>query len=104
MELDDVLALLKDDPSDELLGITAAQKLLAVGRRTEALPILESLVAAKPDFVLAWGYLARLKLDLGDREGARKAVLFALPEARRQDHEVPIAELEAVEQDLESDF
>ena len=96
--------LLTDDPSNELVRFSLAKALLDEGRNGEAVGHFDILVKEKPDYALAWAFLARARLMTGDKDGARRACEQGLPVARAQKHEVPTDEILAVLEELESDF
>lgn len=103
-DINDWKALLADEPDNELVRFTYARRLMDAGRPVEAVPHLERLVADQADYALAWAFLARCRLQAGDRVGARAACEQGLPIALRQRHEVPESEIRAVLDELDSEF
>jgi predicted Zn-dependent protease len=101
---DDWKALLEDEPANELLRFSLAKALLDERRWSEAVPHFRILIEDKPDYAIAWGFLARALLEAGDRDGARVACEKGLPVARAFNHDVPIEEIEAVLEELDGDF
>ncbi len=104
MSSDRWLPLLEEDPDNELVRISLAKDLVEEGRFAQARPHFERLVADQPDFALAWAYLARCCLQMGDREAARAACDRGLPLALAQKHEVPETEIRAVLDEMDSEF
>ncbi len=104
MKSDDWKSLLADEPDNELLRFSYAKALMDERRWSEAAPEFRRLVAEKPDYAIAWGFLARTLLESGDRDGAREACTRGLPVARAFNHEVPIEEIEAVLEELDAEF
>jgi predicted Zn-dependent protease len=96
--------LLTDDPENELVRFSLAKALMDEKKWKEAGREFESLVHLKKDYALAWAFLARCRLESGDRDGARTAAEMGLPIARAQKHEIPTDELLAVLEELESEF
>jgi predicted Zn-dependent protease len=96
--------LLASDESNELVRFSLAKALLDEAKFHEALPHLERLVQEDPEYALAWALLARTRLAVGDKAGAREACDQGLPIALKQKHEVPQFEIEAVLSELESEF
>ena len=96
--------LLEDEPDNELLRFSYAKALLDERAYALAASEFRRLVASTPDYVIAWAFLARALLESGDREGARAAARSGLPLALKFNHEVPIEELEAVLEELDSEF
>ena len=97
-------ALLEDEPDNELLRFSFAKALLDERAFALAASEFQRLVKATPDYVIAWAFLARALLESGDREGARSAAQTGMPLALKFNHEVPIEELEAVLEELDSEF
>lgn len=64
----------------------------------------QNLVNLKPDYVIAWAFLARSWLEAGETNLARKAAESGMPLALKFNHEVPIEELESVLEELNSEF
>ena len=104
MTADEWRDILADDPGNELVRFSMAKELTAEKRWTEAASEFAELVARKPDFALAWSFLARARLAAGDRDGARRACAEGMPVALKQRHEVPTDELQAVLDELDSEF
>lgn len=102
--LEDWKALLEEEPDNELVRFTYARDLMEVGRFDEAVPHFERLVADQNDYALAWAFLARARLAVGDRDGARRACDQGLPHALAQRHETPETEIRAVLDELDSEF
>jgi predicted Zn-dependent protease len=96
--------LLTEDPDNELVRFSLAKAFMDEHQWKDAIREFEMLVQAKKDYALAWAFLARCKLENGDREGARIAAETGLPIAHAQKHEVPTDEILAVIEELESDF
>jgi len=96
--------ILETDPDDELLLFSFAKALYDEKNWSEAAPIFQKLVGLKPDYALAWAFLARSLLESGDRKAAERACQSGLPVARKQCHEIPLEEIESVLADLKSDF
>ena len=97
-------AILEDEPDNELVRFTYAKALIDESRFQEAEPEFARLVRENPDYALAWAFLARCRLQIGDRDGARQACERGLPVTRAQKHEVPEAEMLAVLDELDSEF
>jgi len=97
-------ALLEDEPDNELLRFSFAKALMDERSFTAAALEFRRLVEDKPDYVIAWAFLARSLLETGDRDGARSAAETGMPLALKFNHEVPIEELEAVLAELDSEF
>ncbi len=97
-------ALLEDEPDNELLRFSFAKALLDERAYALAASEFRRLVAATPDYVIAWAFLARALLESGDRDAAREAVEKGLPLALKFNHDVPIEELESVLEELNSEF
>jgi predicted Zn-dependent protease len=96
--------LLDEEPDNELIRFSLARQLLEEKRFAEAVPHFERLVKDQPDYALAWAFLARARLQAGDREGARAACEQGLPHALAQRHETPEDEIRAVLDELDSEF
>jgi predicted Zn-dependent protease len=96
--------LLVEDPDNELVRFSLAKALMDEKKWQDAVREFEQLVTLKKDYALAWAFLARAKLEIGDREGARVAAETGLPIARMQKHEIPTDEILAVLEELESEF
>ena len=96
--------LLDDEPDNELLHFSFAKALMDERKWFESAAEFKKLVEAKPDYVIAWAFLARCLLEAGDADGARSAAETGMPLARAFDHEVPIEELESVLEELDSEF
>ncbi len=96
--------LLDDEPDNELLRFSFAKALMDERAWLEAARHFRTLVEQTPDYVIAWAFLARCLLEAGDREGARAAAETGMPLALKFNHEVPIEELEAVLEELNSEF
>ena len=96
--------LLDDEPDNDLLHFSYAKALMDERVWGPAAIEFQKLVEQKPDYVIAWAFLARSLLEGGDLEGARKAVDTGMPLARAFNHDVPIEELESVLEELDSDF
>lgn len=97
-------ALLDDEPDNELLKFSYAKALMDERQWLLAAAIFRSLVEETPDYVIAWAFLARCLLESGDRSAARSAAETGMPLALKFNHEVPIEELEAVLEELNSEF
>jgi len=96
--------LLDDEPGNELLRFTYAKALMDEGNFLEAATQFERLVFDQPDYALGWAFLARCRLNAGDKEGARKAAESGLPIALAQKHEVPELEILSVLDEINSEF
>jgi predicted Zn-dependent protease len=103
-ESDKWKVLLEEDPNDELLLFTYAKALYDEKKWSSAALVFQKLVTQKPDYALAWAFLARALLESGDRAGAEQACQAGLPVARKQCHEIPLEAIESVLEDLKSDF
>lgn len=97
-------ALLEDEPDNELILFSLGKAYLDEKNFPQAEKAFQSLTDKFPDYALAWSYLARCKLQNGDREGARAACEKGLPVARAQKHETPEMEIQAVLDELDSEF
>ncbi|MEO5666922.1 MAG: tetratricopeptide repeat protein [Bdellovibrionota bacterium] len=97
-------SLLEDEPDNELLRFSYAKALMDERDFARAAGVFGELVDEKPDYVIAWAFLARSLLESGDRDGARRAAEAGMPLALKFNHEVPIEELEAVLEELSSEF
>ncbi len=97
-------SILADEPDNELVRFTYGKALLDEQKFKEAAFEFEILIKQKEDYALAWAYLARARLMSGDREGARAACEAGLPVAQKQCHEIPLEEIQAVLDDLDSEF
>ena len=104
MKSTDWKVLLDEEPDNELLHFSYAKALMDEREWQLAANEFQSLVKAKPDYVIAWAFLARVLLEAGDRDAARKAAETGMPLALKFNHEVPIEELESVLEELDSDF
>lgn len=104
MTADEWLELYREDPTNELVCFSAAKSLTDEKRLAEALPLLESAVAAQSDFALAYGMLARTYLNLGLRDKARAAADVGLKLSLAQKHQVPEMEARAVLEELDAEF
>jgi tetratricopeptide (TPR) repeat protein len=104
MELSDWMALLEDEPDNELVRFTVAKHLMDAQKWPEARIHFEKLVQNKADYALAWAFLARCLMSEGLKDEAREVCEKALPIARAQKHEIPLGELEAVMAELDSEF
>ncbi len=96
--------LLFEDPENELVRFSLAKALMDEKKWNEAKVEFEELVKIKKDYALAWAFLARCRLESGDRSGAKTAAEIGLPIARAQKHEVPTDEILAVLEELDSEF
>ncbi len=104
MNSSDWKSLLVDEPDNELIHFSFAKALLDERQWLGASEEFKKIVKAKPDYVIAWAFLARSLLEAGDRDGAREAAEYGMPLARAFNHEVPIEELESILEELDSDF
>lgn len=96
--------LLDEEPDNELVRFTYAKSLMDEESWVPAMEQFKILIRDNPDYVIAWAFLARCALNAGDRDLARKACEDGLPHARRLNHEIPLAEIDAVLQELDSEF
>ena len=97
-------ALLNDEPDNELLRFSFAKALMDERSFADAAVEFRRLVEDKPDYVIAWAFLARSLLESGDLSAARTAAEHGMPLALKFNHEVPIEELEAILDELNSEF
>lgn len=97
-------ALLEDEPDNELLRFSFAKALMDERSFVSAAAEFRKLIDQTPDYVIAWAFLARSLLESGDKDGARAAATTGLPLALKFNHEVPIEEIEAVLEELDSEF
>ena len=97
-------SLLDDEPDNELIRFSYAKALLDAQQFSEAVPEFRRLVQDNADYALAWAFLARSSLLAGDLPGARLACEQGMPVAKRQRHEIPESEIQAVLDELDSDF
>jgi len=104
MKSEDWKALLVDEPDNELLHFSFAKALMDERDWSPAAIEFRKLVEMKPDYVIAWAFLARCLLESGDTEAARAAAETGMPLALKFNHEVPIEELESILEELNSDF
>ena len=58
--LDQLLAMLQDDPQDDFLRYAVAVEYSAAGNSTEAIARIEALIADKPDYLGAYYKLGQL--------------------------------------------
>ena len=96
--------ILDEEPDNELVRFTYAKALMDESQWAAAIQQFETLLRQQPDYVIAWAHLARCALNAGDRARARQACDEGYPHARRLNHEAPLAELDAVMQELDSEF
>jgi len=104
MNSSDWKALLADEPDNELICFSYAKALLEEKNWAASAEVFQKLVEMKPDYALAWAFLARARLQAGDRIGARAACEAGMPVALKQRHEVPADEINAVLEELDSEF
>lgn len=83
-------------PQSELARFSLAKALMDAGQPGEAREHLAFCVARKPDWMVAWMLRGRCDQALGDLPAARTAFSTARELAIAQNHESPLAELEAV--------
>lgn len=96
--------LLEDDPDNELLRFSLAKTLMDEKRWAPAAKEFAYLTQKNPDYAIAWAFLARCYLRNGDRDAAQAACDKGMPAAQKLGHEVPIEELEAILDELNSSF
>lgn len=97
-------ALLDDEPDNELLRFSFAKALMDERSFALAAGEFRKLIDENREYVIAWAFLARSLLESGDKDGARAAASTGMPLALKFNHEVPIEELEAVLEELDSEF
>lgn len=96
--------LLVDDPENELVHFSYAKALMDEKQWKEAASEFSILTKNNSEYAIAWAFLARCLLRSGDKLGAKSACDLGMPAARKLNHEIPIEELEAVMEELESEF
>ncbi len=96
--------LLAGDPNNELVLFSLAKALFDEKSYAEARDGFLKLTQSYPEYALAWAYLARAEMAVGNREGAREACERGMPIALKQKHETPQMEIQAVLDDLDSEF
>ncbi len=104
MKSDEWKLLLESEADNELVLFSYAKALMDESRWKESAVAFGDLVNLNPDYALAWAFLARTRLQSGDRKGARDACNLGMPIALAQRHEVPADEIRAVLEELESEF
>jgi predicted Zn-dependent protease len=96
--------LFDEEPDNELLRFSLAKSYFDDKNFADSLEHFEYLVTHQEDFALAWSFLARCHLELGDEGKAREAAEKGLELALKQKHEVPEMEARAVLDELDSEF
>ena len=104
MTSQDWAEILKEEPENELVRFSYAKALMDEKRWGDAALEFSALTHHEPDYAIAWAFLARCLLRAGDRSGAQRACDLGMPAAQKLGHEVPIEELEAVLDELNSEF
>lgn len=83
-------------PQSELARFSLAKALVDAGQFAEAIGHLDFCVARKPDWMVAWMLRGRCAQAEGDVAAARAAYSTARELAVAQNHEGPLAEVEAI--------
>lgn len=83
-------------PESDLARFSLAKALFDAGVCAEAREHLEFCVGRKPDWMVAWILRGRCEQALGDLLAARAAFSTARELAITQNHEGPLAEMEAI--------
>jgi len=96
--------LLSDEPTNELLRFSYAKALLDEKQWSLAATEFKKLVEQKPDYALAWAFLARSAFRAGDKLTAEWACELGLPVATAQKHEIPLEELMSVLEEIKAEF
>lgn len=104
MELKEWLAVLEDEPDNELVRFTVAKSYMDLKQWDAAKLHFERLVADNPQYALAWAFLARSLLNLGLKDECRLVCEKAMPVVKAQRHEIPLEEIESVLAELDSEF
>ncbi|MFG0316989.1 MAG: tetratricopeptide repeat protein [Planctomycetota bacterium JB042] len=81
-------------PDDELARFTLGRACFEAGRLDDAASAFEEAVRMKADWMMAWVYLGRARLERDDAEGAREALTRARALAVDQGHDDPIVEID----------
>lgn len=88
-------------PASEMPRWSLANALADAGRRDEAIAELQSLVAMKADYCVAWLKLGELTLAAGDHPTARAALQETVRLAVAQGHSAPRNEAESLLEELD---
>jgi predicted Zn-dependent protease len=98
--MDDPIArqreLVARHPGSELARFSLAKALVDRGQHAEAREHLEFCVGRKPDWMVAWILRGRCDQALGNLAVAKEAFSTARELAITQNHDGPLAELEAI--------
>jgi predicted Zn-dependent protease len=89
-------ALVARDPANKTFRFSLAKALLDAGRTAEALPALSACAEAQHDWMMPRILLGKALLTLGRPREARPVLEAALALAIAQDHEEPMAEIQAL--------
>jgi predicted Zn-dependent protease len=90
------VALVEQQPDNELFRFSLAQALLAESRPAEAIEHLSQCARKKPEWMMPRILLGKALLGLGRRTEAKPWLEEALKLAIAQDHEDPERELRAL--------
>ena len=91
--LEQLLAMLQEDPKDSFLRYAVAVEYAAAGNHREAITRIESLVADQPDYLGAYYKLGQLHEQTGDAEKALDVYKRGAVVAKQQNNTKTLGEL-----------
>ncbi len=93
--------LLKQSPHDAFIRFALAKEFSKIGRKAEAIELLENVVNDQPEYVGAYYHLAALHQEVEDTESAMKVYLKGMEIAKELGDNHAYSELQNAKMNLE---